>query len=67
MPAMADQKYLSSNQVRRRYGDPSPRTLHRWIARGRIPAPDIILPNGRKAWAEQTLEEHERASVVARD
>jgi predicted DNA-binding transcriptional regulator AlpA len=63
---------MSTNPVKRfwtrpslaaRY-DKSPRSIDRWIAAGRFPKPDIRLPNGQPAWADSTIERHERASVA---
>jgi hypothetical protein len=60
-------KYLTTPKVKKRYDDVSSRTVDRWIKSGKFPPPDIILPNGRKAWLESTLEAHERVSVAARN
>ena len=44
----AEGPLINSNAVRARLGGVSAMTLHRWIARGILPAPVYI--NGRRYW-----------------
>jgi len=37
-------------------------TWWRWRTSGRVPEPDVVLPNGERAWYLPTIIEYERAS-----
>ena len=69
-PAMTDmtssstRKFYTKPSLAERYGGKSTRTIDRWVEAGRFPRPDIRLPNGQPAWADATIEQHERASVA---
>ena len=57
-------KYWTKPSLAERYGGKSTRTIDRWVKAKRFPLPDIRLPNGQPAWADSTIENHERASVA---
>lgn len=59
-------KFWTKPALAQRYGGKSTRTIDRWVEAGRFPKPDIRLPNGQPAWADETIAQHELASVVAR-
>jgi hypothetical protein len=56
-------KYWTKPRLGLRY-DKSTRTVDRWVKAKKFPKPDIILPNGQPAWADTTIERHERDSVA---
>jgi len=47
---MPPTKYLSTKQVRELNGNPSERTLYRWIKLRLLAAPEYV--NGRRLWRE---------------
>lgn len=53
---------IPSREVRRRFGDVSDITIHRWIARGVLPPP--VKVNGRNYWPEKQIEEIQRGRAV---
>ena len=56
-------KFLTSTQVRERYGNLSKMSLHRWIAGGKFPKPYPF--NGRNYWKLADLEAYEREAARA--
>jgi predicted DNA-binding transcriptional regulator AlpA len=52
------QRWFSKREIANRYGV-TPRSIERWVERGRFPAP-VKLPNGRDAWSDVTVAGHER-------
>lgn len=54
-----DKVYLTSNQVRRRYGDITSMTLYRWGKREELRFPKPMYRNGRRYWRLADLEEWE--------
>ena len=56
-------RYFTKPSLAKRYGNTT-RSIDRWRAAGKFPAPDLYLPNGQPAWAEETIEKYERASVA---
>ena len=57
-------KFWTKPLLAARYGGKSTRTIDRWVESGRFPRPDIRLPNGQPAWADDTIAQHELASVA---
>jgi excisionase family DNA binding protein len=53
-------KWLSPTTIARRY-DMSPKTIHRMIERGELPA--VIFPGGKKRVSEEALEKMLRRST----
>jgi uncharacterized protein YjcR len=54
-------KWLWTRDVAERYNC-SPRTVKRWKKAGKLPPP-TKMPNGRDAWTNAQIEEHERSLV----
>ena len=52
-------KYYSIKQLAHHW-DVSPRTIHRWIALGRIPRPDIGFTERTKRFSSDRIEEIEQ-------
>lgn len=64
MRPTSDDTYLTSAQVRQRYGNASSATLKRWIKSERLPKPDMRI--GRRVyWRTKTLIAHERKMAAA--
>jgi hypothetical protein len=55
-------KYRSKGYLADRY-DVCERTIDRWYGVGKLPPPDIVLPNGAPRWFDDTIEAHERGLV----
>jgi predicted DNA-binding transcriptional regulator AlpA len=55
------QRWFSKREIANRYGV-TPRSIERWVERGRFPAP-VKLPNGRDAWSDVAITGHERGLV----
>jgi hypothetical protein len=56
-------RWFRKKQLAERYSTTT-RTVDRWIVGKKFPPPDGRLPNGAPLWADNTIEEHERDSVV---
>ena len=63
----ADDVYLSSNQVRKRYGDTSDMSLWRWLDNADMKFPKPILIQRRRFWrlSELVAWERKRATEAA--
>jgi hypothetical protein len=55
--------WLTTRALAARYGV-AMRSVERWVEMGNFPAP-MKLPNGRKYWKRDVIEEHERSLVGA--
>jgi hypothetical protein len=64
MASSPNRKFYTKPSLAERYGGKSTRTIDRWVEAKKFPPPDIRLPNGQPAWAETTIEKHEKASVA---
>jgi hypothetical protein len=53
--------WLWTGDLSKRYRR-STRTIKRWITAGKLPPP-TRMPNGRGAWTNTVIEEHERGLV----
>ena len=51
--------YLNSKQVRQRYGDVSDMTIWRWLRDPSLNFPAPLKINGRRLWAQDSLEKFE--------
>jgi predicted DNA-binding transcriptional regulator AlpA len=58
-------KFYTKTLLAQRYGGKSTRTIDRWVEAKKFPPPDIRLPNGQPAWADSTIEKHEKESVAS--
>ena len=54
-------RWLWTPDLAERYNR-SPRQIKRWRDTGKIPA-GTIMPNGREAWTDTQIEEHEKSLV----
>jgi hypothetical protein len=59
-------RYLTSQQVRHRYGDVSDMSLWRWLHDGKIGFPRPIIINRRRYWHLRDLEAWERVRCECR-
>jgi hypothetical protein len=64
MTSRSTRKFYTKPSLAERYGGKSTRTIDRWVEAKKFPPPDMYLPNGQPAWADATIERHERASVA---
>jgi hypothetical protein len=64
MPLDRPKKFYAKNELARRYAT-TVRSVERWVAAKRYPAPDLELPNGRKRWSDDIVERHEKASTAS--
>lgn len=59
-------RLLTARDVADRLALKSPATVHRWTARGKLPAPVLDEPNARR-WSEAQIDEwiHDRQEARA--
>ena len=62
LQALHGEVYLSSRDVRARYGNISAMTLIRYVKSGRLPKPIKLGASHRNLWALSELIEKERAA-----
>ena len=65
MQIASDERFLGAREVRRRYGDISDMSLHRWLRRQELEFPKPIYIEGRRYWSLSRLEQWERARAAA--
>jgi hypothetical protein len=63
-PPIGDDDFLTSKQVRRRYGDRSEMWLNRNLKAKRLPDPDLLIGSTRY-WRLRTLLKFEQGGEVA--
>ena len=51
-----DKLYMTAAQVKRRYGNVSDMTLHRWLKSEKLGFPQPIKINNRRLWDSKSLE-----------
>lgn len=54
-PALSRPRLINSNTVRRKCGEVSDMTLHRWTRDRNFPKPDVVIAN-RKFWYENAVD-----------
>ena len=52
----SSEKFLTSQQVRTRYGDKSDMTLYRWVRNPTLGFPQPVVINGRRFWRLSELQ-----------
>ena len=62
----ADSEYLSSRQVRARFGGRSDMTLHRWLKKPELHFPRPIYICGKRFWVREELTRWEEAQAAKR-
>jgi hypothetical protein len=63
--ARKDKVWKRKRQVRERYGNCSDRTIDRMVKANKLPAPQYPLGNSIPFWAEDELDESDRAAAAA--
>lgn len=59
---MPNKRFFLKGALAERYGV-TPRSID--CVEGKFPPPDLIMPTGRRAWADSTIEQHERMCARA--
>jgi hypothetical protein len=58
-----DKRIFWQHDLAKRY-NVHPRSIQRWKKSGKLPPPDLEMPNGREAWSDTRIEQHEHARLV---